>query len=75
MSDPIKAAREYLKGLSTRERKPWDEPVEDERPASDARPSPKPAPQSGDDIGKQVERIAERNREFAKRTRHLRKDY
>ena len=78
MSNPEDAAREFLKGLKTRKRQPWDDVTSE--PAPPARkpapkPTPKPAPRStADDAMAQAERIATRNRDIAKKTRYLRKD-
>jgi hypothetical protein len=76
MANPEDAAKSFLKGLGARKRMPWDEPMGGDKPA--AKPSPKPAAKAadsgGDSIDDQVSKITERNREFAKRTRYLRKD-
>lgn len=76
MADDEKSARKYLEGLNSSDA-PWLKPLSGSKPAARpaAKPSPRPAPRStADDAMDQVERIAERNRDFAKRTRHLRKD-
>jgi len=80
MPNPEDAAKEFLKGLSTRKRQPWDDVAEySERERKAAAPAAKPTPpppsaprQPADDAMEQAERIAARNREIAKRTRHLR---
>ena len=77
---PEDAAREFLRGLSTRKKQPWDDigkGAGGEEPARDPTPTP-PAPlpprSTADDAMSQAERIAQRNRDLAARTRHLRKD-
>lgn len=77
---PEDAAREFLRGLQTRKKQPWDDigkGAGGEEPSRDATPSPlppKPAAQPADEVMSQAERIAARNRDLAKRTRYLRKD-
>jgi hypothetical protein len=74
--EPLRSAKAFLEGLNNRPRQPWDE-LHEERtpePPAPAPPNP-PAPrQPADDAMSQAERIAARNRDFAKRTRYLRKD-
>jgi len=80
MANPEDAAKSFLKGLGARERKPWDTEIREVQRGTSSTGTPpmgRTAPnerKSADDIGSQVERITERNREFAKRTRHLRQD-
>ena len=79
MSNPEDAAREFLKGLKTRKRQPWDDVASEPAPPARkpaAKPTPKPAAPrtTADDAMSQAERLARRNREIAKKTRYLRKD-
>lgn len=71
MAKPEDAAKEFLKGLGG---KPWDTPMGGG--SAPRKAAPPKAESKGDDdpIGSQVEKIASRNREFAKRTRYLRSD-
>lgn len=71
---PEAAAREFLEGLKTRKRQPWDDVAEYSResaPAPAAKPSPAPARSTADDAMDQAERIAARNRKIAKQTRRV----
>jgi len=77
MADDEKAARKYLDALNASDA-PWLQPVGDRataRPAPEPAPKREPARTTADDAADQIARIAERNRDIAKRTRHLRKDY
>lgn len=74
---PEDEAREYLKGLESR----WPSvgggglkaaPVA--RPTSTPPPPPSARRSPADDAMEQAERLAGRNREIAKRTRHLREN-
>ncbi len=76
---PEDAAKEFLRGLETRKRQPWDDVAEySRREAAGGTPAPPPPPaapkptQPADEAMGQAERIATRNRDIAKRTRHLR---
>lgn len=74
MADDEKAARKYLQGLSGD--KPWDtplssHPVSKPSPRPESKPAPKPRT-TGDDAGDQVNRLMDRNKKIADRTRHLR---
>lgn len=78
MPNDEKAAKRFLKGLDVSA--PWNTPLSgyparkpEPKPATP--PRPKPARTTGDDAGDQAEVLAARNRDLAKRTRHLRKDY
>lgn len=76
MADPVKAARD-LKGLNSRERKPWDEPMSAAPAPPKASPAPPPPPKprsTGDDAEDRYNKLAKRNRDIANRTRHLRQN-
>lgn len=78
--DAVNAARAFLEGLKNRPPQPWDDigaAVRGDDPSRQPTPTP-PAPlppsTTSDDAIGQAQRIAERNRDLAKRTRYLRKD-
>lgn len=72
---PLKSAKAFLEGLKNRPRQPWDELHEErEAPAPPVPPKPRPTSASAPDPMAQAQRLADRNRDIAKRTRHLREN-
>lgn len=75
----VDSAKEFLRGLESRPRQPWDDVADSiKRESHPAAPAPKsaarPATQPADDAMSQAERIAERNRMLDRKTRYLRRD-
>jgi hypothetical protein len=78
-----RAARKFLEGLQNRPRQPWDDVADlskklDTKPSAaparkPAPPARKPRPAANDALG-QAARLAERNREVARKTRDLREN-